>query len=191
MKRPKSSKSGPSGRFVLRLNPETHAALKVKATRAGGSLNDLCVDLILKGLNQSSGFELLSSQVKAFFGKSAIDVLLIGSHARGTATDKSDVDFLVVLEASTQINATLYRSWSQKTDLPEAFSVHFVHLPNTESPSSLWLETALEGQSLWSAPQVTGALKDIRSRIAFGLFRRKLSNGQPYWVRDQIEKDSA
>ena len=42
-----------------------------------------------------------STRVRAFFGARVTQLVLFGSHARGEATDDSDVDLLVVVEKPT------------------------------------------------------------------------------------------
>jgi len=44
-------------------------------------------------------FSDLREQVKSMYGKRLLSVKLVGSRARGTATDTSDYDFLIFLES--------------------------------------------------------------------------------------------
>ncbi len=181
--------SRPSGKFVLRVEPETHGLLREAAVREKASLNEVCNRLIQRGLKGSQPYEQVLSCAREFLDEQLPGVVLIGSQARGTATARSDVDFLVIVAPEVKIDSALYRRWERfKKDLPEQYSVHFVHSPDPERPSGIWLEAALEGQILVDLDGIGTVLQRLRCAIASGVFCRRLSHGQPYWTQNRTEK---
>ena len=102
----------PSGRFVLRIEPELHAALRRAGKDAGLSLNQYCARKLAAPENRSAGpFEEAIRQASTTFGKQLIGVVAYGSWARDELTEKSDVDLLVVLSPDLAITRELYRAW--------------------------------------------------------------------------------
>ncbi len=173
-----------SGKFVLRLDPKTHQALKEEARARGESLNSLC-SRKLQNPTGSEWSEVCERIVQEFAPEG---IILFGSVARGEATQKSDVDLLVVLPKTQQISRALYQRWDQvfaKTE--DIYSPQFVHLPHSnEVIGSIWLETALEGEILYEKQRVLrDVLVNIRAQIAEGRYWRKLSHGHSYWVRQE------
>ncbi len=122
------------------------------------------------------------------YGDNLLSVVQFGSSVRGEARASSDIDLLLVMSPEESIDRGLYRKWDAEIapycELP--YSPQFSHMPHEESPSSLWLEVALEGVVVFaSTPQVQGVLSRLRERIASGEFVRRMSYGHPYWVHEQ------
>lgn len=180
---------GPSGRFLLRVSPGLHAALRRSAAEAGVSLNEYCTrKLAAAGAAMDGpGAEVVSRAVERF-GEGLLGVLVFGSWARGEAGEESDVDLLVVLDPGVPLSRSLYRGWDDAT--PELtwdgrrLEVHFVRLPESgEDPTALWAEAALEGLVLFERGfELSRRLIEFRGRIATGAVRRHRVHGQPYWV---------
>ncbi len=176
-----------SGKFILRVEPELHQSLARRAQANGLSLNELCVQFLSQGVNGLSDSvineELLRQIIAVYQPLGLQSVVLFGSSARGTQTESSDVDLLLVMHASTSIKRELYRHWDH-----EKINLHFVHtVSDLSRPSSLWLEVALDGKILYQDQQklTSNALKQIRQKILRGDFIRKESHGHPYWVQEQ------
>jgi hypothetical protein len=177
-----------SGRFVLRLKPGHHAALKRAAQESGLSLNEYCA----RRLGSPEAVRSMPDQCSAIdralgaLGKTLIGVAVYGSWARGEATEQSDVDLLVVLERSTRLTRELYRTWDQHevvwANLP--VEAHFAHLPEAgERVSGLWGELALDGIVIFEYDfQISKQLVRIRRDIVSGRIARHVSHGQVYWV---------
>lgn len=179
-----------SGKFVLRLDPRTHKALKNEARTRGESLNSVCQRKLRShgGSQGNSQWNEVCERVVSEFAPRGI--VLFGSVARGEETKGSDVDFLVVLPEDQVLSRDLYRRWDQiflkeKREL----SPQFVHLPQVSGPlGSIWLEVAIEGEILYdSNSALRSVLFKIRSQIAEGNYLRKVSHGHPYWVRQDLD----
>jgi len=177
----------PSGRFVLRIEPELHAALRRAAKDAGLSLNEYCARKLAAPGDRSAGpFEEAMGQASTRFGKQLIGVVAYGSWARDELTDRSDVDLLVVLSPDLAITRELYRAWDAAPLHWGSHPVepHFVHMPDEDARvTGVWAEVATEGIVLFEREfEISRLLARIRRRIlARGLIRRR-SQGQPYWV---------
>jgi hypothetical protein len=121
-------------------------------------------------------------------GGALMGVAVYGSWARGEPMETSDVDVLVVLEASTPITRGLYRQWDREPVRWEGRSVepHFVHLPPPgQWPTGTWAEVALDGIVLLDRNLVLSRrLVEFRRRVLDGSMKRKEIHGQPYWVRE-------
>jgi predicted nucleotidyltransferase len=178
-----------SGKFVLRAGPELHRRLRAAAEERGLSLNEYCV----QALSTSGPDPLATGPLPAgLLGrlKRHLPVraaVLFGSAARGERRASSDVDLLVVVEGERALDRELYETADRALrDLaPRELSLHFAHLPaHSAQVGSLWLEVALDGLILEDADGETGRrLREIRDDILGGRWVRKLSHGQPYWVR--------
>jgi predicted nucleotidyltransferase len=139
----------PSGRFVLRLPPPLHAALRDAAKRAGLSLNEYCARaLSAPGTDPAGPGSAVAARAVAVFGPDLLGVLPYGSWVRGEATPSSDIDVLVVLDAARPITRALYHEWD---DTPlehdgHRIEIHFVRMPSDDDePGTVWLEAALDG----------------------------------------------
>ena len=66
----------PSGRFVLRIEPELHAGLRRAAKEAGLSLNEYCARKLAAPENRDAGpLEVAIRQASTTFGKQLIGVV--------------------------------------------------------------------------------------------------------------------
>ena len=182
----------PSGRFVLRVSPDLHAALRRRAARAGLSLNEYC-RRTLEGSLKGAGAAVPGgdparrrwiSACRRLLGDRLLGVVLFGSTATGRRSPGSDIDLLIVVDSSLPLGRRLYEQWDRRTDEP-ALSPHFVHLPESlDQAGSLWFEAAIDGISLFDRGQAVALLLGrLRHEMASGLLVRKTAYGHPYWVR--------
>ena len=177
----------PSGRFVLRISPGLHDALRREAAKTGLSLNRYCARKLAA---PSAGVDGPAADIVAEateqFGGDLIGVLAFGSWARGDMTRESDVDVLVVIDAGVPIVRSLYRRWDECPLVWDgrAVQVHIVHPPDQdEVPSGLWAEAAMDGVVLLERTfELSRRLIEIRRRVAEGELSRRETHGQPYWV---------
>lgn len=185
----KSGRRGASGRFLLRITPGLHAALKRAASESGVSLNDYFVRKLAAPVGDLSALEGASEAVEraaALFGERLIGVAAFGSWARSEAATGSDVDLLVVIEDSVPLTRELYRDWDQAEVAWDGRPVepHFVHLPEEgRVAAGLWAEVALDGIVLFERGlAISRRLIAVRRDIVAGKIVRKTSHGQPYWA---------
>ncbi len=177
----------PSGRFVLRIEPELHRALRRSAKESGLSLNEYCARKLAAPGNHSAGpFDEAIRHASITFGKQLVGVVAYGSWARDELTEGSDVDLLVVLSPDLAITRELYRAWDAAPLHWGSHPVepHFVRLPHDDARvTGAWAEVATEGIVLFDPEfEISCLLARVRRRIlARGLVRRR-SQGQPYWV---------
>lgn len=184
-----SRRRSPSGRFLLRVSPGLHGALRRAADDAGLSLNDYCARKLAApgGTVGGPGTDVISRAAEQF-GENLLGVLVFGSWARGDTVEESDVDLLVVVHPEVAIVRDLYRAWDEAAPAltwdGRRLEVHFVHPPEAgETPSSLWAEAALDGLVLFDPGfELSRRLIDIRRGIASGAVLRRRAHGQPYWV---------
>ena len=177
----------PSGRFVLRIDPELHARLRDEAEAAGVSLNELCarklsVSLPLLPLPAAAAVERALGQL----GAALIGVVAFGSWARGEATEASDIDLLLVVRPDVPLVRALYAPWDADPLQWDARPVepHLVRLPETGARASgLWAEAALDGIVLYERDlAVSRWLVEVRRRVLTGELQRRETHGHPYWV---------
>jgi predicted nucleotidyltransferase len=185
-----------SGKFVLRLPPRLHAALKRRAKESGMSLNGLCLAALqgLVGTGERGGHpgtQVPLEQVRGLLGDSLSGVLLFGSAARGEARESSDVDLLIVVDSGLPLTRVLYDRWDHAFSPIDAsrLSPHFVHLPEDEaSAGSLWYEAAVDGIVLFDREdRISRFLRGIRRLMAEGKLQRKSAYGHPYWIKGRPE----
>ena len=178
-----------SGRFVIRMPPTLHAALKEAAQTNGLSLNAYCVRrLSVAGLGPAIEQDAVGLVARAWSvadgGVSA--VILHGSWVRGEAMAASDVDALVVLEEHIPLTRALYRAWDEGPDVTwrgHRIDPHFVRTPTDASYSGMWAEVALDGIVLFDRDwRVSAHLSRVRQAIASGRLVRGVVHGQPYWA---------
>lgn len=183
------TKSGPSGRFLLRIEPGLHAALRRAAEAAGLSLNEYCARKLAvpsgsTALSEGAGRAL--AHAAEVLGDDLRAAVVYGSWARGEAGEESDVDLLLVVDDRRAITRDLYRDWDRAPVSWDGLEVepHFVHLPPTNRPASgLWGEVALDGVVLFErGGRLSAALARVRRDLAEGRLVRKQVQGQPYWV---------
>lgn len=178
----------PSGRFVLRLDPLLHAALKLEAAEQKCSLNEYCVRVLAAqggaGDPDAAG---VVAEVRRLAGTALLGVVAYGSWARGEPSDASDVDLLVVLDSRVKLTRGLYRTWdaSPLKWAARDVEVHLVHLSEpARELSGTWAEAATDGIVLCERGfKLSHQLVRVRQRIAAGELVRRVAHGQPYWVR--------
>ena len=177
----------PSGRFVLRIEPELHATLRRAAQDAGLSLNEYCARKLAAPVNRSTGpFEEAIRQASTTFGEQLVGVVVYGSWARDELTERSDVDLLVVLSPDLAITRELYRAWDASPLHwgSHAVEPHFVHMPDDDARvTGAWAEVATEGIVVFERGfELSRLLVRIRRRILARQLTRRRAQGQPYWV---------
>jgi len=186
----------PVSRFVLRVPKDLHRRLRGEAARRGISLNSLCVSLLdvaTRSAATTTDRAPLVDAAATLFGRDLVGLMLFGSVARGEQREGSDTDLLVVLDDTRAISRSLYHVWDEARPAADRVNPHFVHLPPQGStPTSLWIEVALDGIVLHD-PQGTLArrLSGLRRRLASGAVRPGLAHGQRYWVHTAKEVDHA
>lgn len=178
----------PSGRFVLRLEPEHHAALRDAAEASGLSLNEYCVrKLAAPGVSVSGPAAGAVRKAMEAVGDDLLGIVAFGSWIRNEMTGSSDVDLLVIVQGAVPIRRWLYRRWDEAPLFWEEHRVepHFVHLPSGDDDiSGLWAEAAVDGAVLFERDlRVSRRLAEVRRAIADGRIVRRESHGHPYWVR--------
>ena len=177
----------PSGRFVLRIEPELHAALRDDASRRGISLNELCSRRLAHPaapLPEPLGAAV--KQAAGLVGEGLLGVVVFGSWARDRLAPDSDVDLLMVVDPGIPIERSLYRPWDGRPLTWDGHDIepHFAHLPEPGTRlSSFWAEVAVDGVVLFDRDlTVSRRLVDFRQRIASGEMVRRQVDGHPYWV---------
>jgi len=189
MSRPKRSSSRASGRFVLRIEPGLHAALRAAAKEADVSLNEYCGSKLAAPMG--SLFELAAargvvSHAAALFGEDLVGIVAFGSWARGDAGPTSDVDILVVIDGRRALTRSLYREWDAEplTWDGQVLEPHFVHLPELPAVGTIWAEAAIDGLVLFErALAISRCLAAVRREIVSGRLVRRVIHGQPYWAQ--------
>jgi len=188
-----TKKTGPergaaSGRFVLRLSPGMHAALRRAARAAEVSLNDYCVrKLALPSGNLAgvTGAPAVVERAAELFGHELLAVVAYGSWTRDEAVAGSDIDVLVVVDATAPITRALYRRWDARPLTWDGHEVepHFVRLRGREEGATgLWAEAAIDGVVLFERGfAVSRRLAEIRRDVLAGRLVRRTAHGQPYW----------
>ena len=174
-----------SGRFLLRMPPSLHAALDSAARAAGLSLNEYCVRRLASAGPCHDDAAALLSRASTVVGAGLRAIVLHGSWVRGDATAASDVDVLLVVDRSVQLDRALYRTWDAEpvTWGGRPVDPHFVHPVQERTFSGLWAEVAIDGQVLFDRDGwVSAHLVRVRRAIADGRLVRRFAHGQPYWA---------
>ena len=180
--------AGHSGRFVLRLPPPLHGALRAAAAAAGLSLNEYCVRRLATpgpAISVDASAAALVRRASALAGPALVGVVLYGSWARGEAAGASDVDVLIVVDGAMPLTRDLYRRWDEALVRWHGRLVdpHFVHPPREPVAGGVWAEAALDGVVLFEREwQLSASLGAIRRDMAAGRLVRRLVHGQPYWT---------
>jgi predicted nucleotidyltransferase len=181
--------SGCSGRFVLRIDPGLHAALREAARAAGSSLNEYCARKLATPFGRLEGWELASQTVlraAQVAGEDMVGVVAFGSWARAELHAESDVDILVVVDDKLKLSRDLYLTWDEAPIRWQGRRVepHFVHLPDSSRPPlGLWAEIAIDGIILFTRDlQLPSLFMRIRHDIAAGRIIRRVVHGQSYWT---------
>jgi len=189
IKKPLDRDIGCSGRFLLRIDPGLHAALRHAASASGQSLNEYCSRKLAAPIGELSAFAAAAAAVTrsaAVAGDALVGVVAFGSWARSELHDASDIDLLVVLDRSIELSRTLYRRWDEDPVIWEGRPVepHFVTLLEPPAPAvGLWAEAAVDGIVLFARDlELQARLAAIRRDLIEGRVVRKRAHGQPYWV---------
>lgn len=190
-----------SGRFLLRVSPALHRALRRRAQEAGASLNRFCGDVLEASVEggaggQSPAAAAAAAAVVKEVGDELEGVILFGSRAEGCDGPGSDTDLLLVLRSGAAVGRRRYAAWDAALAgrscikaLGPRVSPHFACFPagrpGTENGGGvLWLEAALHGIVLWQrSPALSRWLAEARELMAEGVLRRRRAHGQPYWTR--------
>jgi len=183
--------TGCSGRFLLRIDPGVHAALRAAASAMGQSLNEYCGRKLAAPVGELSAFAAAAAAVTrsaAVAGDALVGVVAFGSWARSELHDASDIDLLVVLDRSIELSRTLYRRWDEDPVIWEGrrMEPHFVTLLEPPTPAvGLWAEAAVDGIVLFARDlELQAQLAAIRRDLIEGRVVRKKVHGQPYWVAE-------
>lgn len=180
-----------SGKFIVRIDSKLHERLCSVASRENVSLNQKCIELLSQVDTNSKCTDddvlRIRASVNQMFNNSLIGIVLFGSTARGESRTTSDIDLLIVIENSINLNRSLYRKWDEfiAPHLADNITPHFVHIaPQSAQVGSLWLEVSLDGVVLFETEKlISNCLRRIRQNIADGHYTREINNGHPYWVR--------
>jgi HicB family/Polymerase beta, Nucleotidyltransferase len=176
-----------SGRFVLRLPPTLHAALREAARNQGLSLNEYCLQsLRAAGAGRQPGLFSPAVELAAdIAGPDLVGVAVFGSWARRQPSDSSDIDILVVVERRFELTRRMYRQWDERPLVVEGRRVefHVVRLPEPGARiAGVWAEVAIDGILLFERGlRLSTCLADVRRAIFSGRLVRKTLHGQPYW----------
>jgi predicted nucleotidyltransferase len=178
-----------TGRFVLRVPPGVHGALREAARAAGTSLNEHCLRKLVApatGLGAAEGATAAVLHAASIFGDDLVAVAGFGSWARGELSDGSDVDLLIVVEDRVALTRELYRRWDGAAALRwggRPVDAHVVHLPPAErTGAGVWGEVAIDGIVLFERDaRLSLRLIQVRRDIAAGRIVRRVAHGQPYW----------
>lgn len=180
-----------SGRFVLRIHPNLHIALREAALRSGQSLNQYCAKkLAMPDVTSPDEKVTLLIKARNILKEALIGVVLFGSWARGEHGQNSDVDVLIIVDHTIHIGRRLYHQWDESSVQWNGLVVepHFVHLPKVDSikdkaASSMWAEVAIDGVVLCERNlEVSTWLRAVRQQIVKRRLIRRYSHGQPYWM---------
>jgi hypothetical protein len=183
--------TGCSGRFLLRIDPGLHAALRGSASAAGLSLNEYCARKLAAPVGELSAFDVAGAAVTraaAVVAGALVGVVAFGSWARSELHDASDIDLLVVVDDDLELTRALYARWDEAPILVEGRRAepHFVTVPKGAAPPvGLWAEAAVDGIVLFARDlQLQARLAALRRELLEGRVVRKTAHGQPYWVAE-------
>lgn len=178
-------------KFLLRLPPGKLKKIKNKSSTLGLSVNQY-INLKLES-NETSESSLVEIIKKSSLSSKIIALVLFGSVAKKTSDQTSDFDLLIVLDEHEKISRSLYAVWDTEVDCKltpvmtdgKIASPHFVNFKSDlKDIHGLWLEIAISGIVLWKKnDKIDLLLQKMRTAIADNLFTRKLTHGQPYWIR--------
>ena len=179
----------PSGRFVLRIDPGLHSALRRAAGACGVSLNEYCATKLAAPTGELHAFAGAPATVRraaTLLEASLIGVVAFGSWARGELADTSDLDVLIVVDRDVAITRDLYRRWDEEVVRWNGRTVdpHFVHLAaSLRAFSGLWAEVAIDGLVLFERDLgLSSALAAMRRALVDGRLHRRVVHGQGYWT---------
>jgi predicted nucleotidyltransferase len=180
-----------SGRFVLRIDPGLHGALREAARASGVSLNEYCARRLATPSGRLEGWDLSSEAVlraAQVVGEGLLGVVAFGSWTRAELHDASDIDLLVVVEDDVELSRDLYLEWDEAPIRWHGHRVepHFVHLPDSaKTLVGLWAEVGIDGIILFTRDlRLPSVLARVRRDIAAGRAVRRVVHGQPYWTEE-------
>lgn len=158
------------------------------AADAGLSFNEFCVRRLRAPSDAPAMLvvrSLVISHARAVCGDRLTGVLVLGSWARGEAAASSDIDVLLVVDATSPLTRDLYRAWDAGAVVFDgrAVDAHFTH-PSAAGavPTALWCEAAVDGIVWYNRDgALTHRLGEVRRAIAEGRVVRAFAHGQPYW----------
>ena len=183
--------TGCSGRFVLRIDPGLHAALRGSASAAGLSLNEYCARKLAAPLGELSAFDAAGAAVAraaAVVAGALVGVVAFGSWARSELHDDSDIDLLVVVDDDVELTRALYARWDEAPVFAggRRAEPHFVTVPKGPAPPvGLWADAAVDGIVLFARDiGLQARLAALRRQLLEGRVVRKTVHGQPYWVAE-------
>lgn len=176
-----------SGRFVLRIPPSLHEALRAAAEQAGVSLNEYCARKVAAPGSPGAGpFGEVIERAAEQLGPRLRGVVAYGSWARGELTDASDIDVLVIVSEAVELTRGLYRDWDARplTWEDRRVEASFAHLPEAGARiTGLWAEVAIDGVVVHDpALEISRRLVTVRQRIAAGEVVRRGEPGRTYWT---------
>jgi hypothetical protein len=176
-----------SGRFVLRIDPGLHAALRAAARNVETSLNEYCARKLALPTGSVAGpASEAVTRAAALVGDALLGVVAFGSWARRELAQTSDVDLMIIVDQRFDIDREIYRRWDvaplRWNDHP--VEPHFVHLPRPGARiSGTWAEVAVDGVVLFERGlTVSRRLVELRQKVVSGGVVRRRSHGQSYWV---------
>ena len=178
-------------RFLLRLDASLYHQLLQLPKTQGLSVNTLCSTLIDQGLREIAPKpKWIEAVAAAYESENLQAIVLFGSRSRGDATPSSDLDLLLVFPTGTRITRSLYRKQEELESLFAPgieLSFHCAALPQDRNElSGLWFEVALDGKILWKkTDSITLWLDRVKEALCSGKYVRKLSSGQPYWMKNE------
>lgn len=194
----------PSGKFVLRMEPNLHSKIKAIAVERKESLNSVCLKLINAQLAQEqlqlqsqqpseienvlnlSDLSLIKKLLKKIYSE-ALGLILFGSQSRQEQTKSSDIDLLLVLPTNFNLTRASYRAWDEEIFQHKAldkYSLNLAKLPNDSAnlSASLWLEMAIDGIVLIdnNELQISKFLVELRNQLLESHYTKKALAGQNY-----------
>lgn len=175
-------------RVLLRLPVDLHTTLIKAAAEADLSFNEFCVRR-LRAPADATALSVARSQVvaraRALFGDRLVGAVVLGSWARGEAATTSDIDVLIVLDATRALTRDVYRVWDAEPLTVEgrAIDAHFTHPQFAgAAPTAVWCEAAVDGIVWYDRDgAIAVRLGEVRRAIAEGHVVRAFAHGQPYW----------
>jgi Nucleotidyltransferase domain/HicB family len=181
-----------SGKLLVRMSQDLHAVLQKAAERTTLSLNDVCCQRL--SARPTLPESLLATVLPAVLaaektaGDALVAIVLFGSWARGTQSDQSDIDLLIVLDKEFPITRGVYRSWETHAMSAGKCEPHFVTLPSDINyVTGLWAEIALDGVVLSDdSARLHRYLVQVRRALVDGKLLSRKSHGQTYWVRNEV-----
>lgn len=148
-------------------------------------MNEYCLARLSREEGATDNIAAAAERARAVVGNALIGVVMFGSLARGSASIRSDVDLLLVIERSVAITRELYRGWDVEPVriADRVVDAHFVHLPNRRVAGGVWAEAAVDGiPKMDRDHRIHEALAAIRRDMADGVLRRHSVHGQSYWT---------